>query len=64
VSVVALLFCLVLSGCGAFGGGGGGGGGGKNLTPPVTGLTATAGNAEVTLSWNAYAGATSYAVVR
>jgi Glycoside hydrolase family 44 len=61
VSVVAPLFCILLAGCGAFGGGGGGG---KNLTSPVTGLTATAGNAEVTLNWNAYPGTVSYAVVR
>lgn len=60
----AFLFCFVLVGCkgGLFGGGGGGGG--KNINPPVTGLTATAGNAEVTLSWNLYAGATSYNVAR
>lgn len=30
--------------------------------PPPTGLTATAGNAQVVLSWNASAGATSYIV--
>lgn len=63
VGVVALLFCFVLVGCGG-GYGGGGGGGGKNQTAPVTGLTATAGNAEVTLNWNAYSGAEAYAVVR
>jgi glycosyl hydrolase family 44 len=63
VNVVAPLFCLLLAGCGAFGGGGGGGGG-KNINPPVTGLTATGGNGEVTLSWNAYPGATSYNVAR
>jgi hypothetical protein len=63
LGVIAHLFCLLLVGCGG-GYGGGGGGGGKNLTPPVTGLTATPGNAEVTLNWNAYPGATSYAVVR
>jgi len=46
------VFCAVLAGCGAIGGGGGIGG--KNLTQPVTGLTAAPGNAEVTLNWNAY----------
>ncbi|HEY6945143.1 MAG TPA: glycoside hydrolase family 44 protein [Candidatus Acidoferrum sp.] len=63
VRVVALSFCFALAGCknGLFGGGGGGG---KNINPPVTGLTATAGNGEVTLSWNAYPGATSYNVAR
>ncbi|HYM78014.1 MAG TPA: glycoside hydrolase family 44 protein [Candidatus Dormibacteraeota bacterium] len=50
------------SSCGALGGKGGGGG--KNITDPVTGLTATGGNAQITLNWNAYAGATSYAVLR
>jgi len=61
-SFSALLFCLTLAGCGALGGHGGGGG--KNLNPPVTGLTATAGNSQVTLNWNAYPGATSYNVAR
>jgi len=42
----------------------GGGGGGKNVNPPVTGLTASAGNSQVTLNWNAYPGATSYNVAR
>ena len=62
----ALLFSFLLVGCGGFsgGGGGGGGGGGKNLTKPVTGLIATAGNAEITLTWDAYAGAISYDIVR
>ncbi len=59
VGVVATLFCLLLVGCGV-----GGGGGGKNLTPPATGLTATPGNAEVTLSWNAYPGAAGYGLLR
>lgn len=61
--LVAILPCFILVGCkgGLFGGGGGGG---KNLTSPVTGLTATAGNAEVTLNWNAYSGAIAYAVKR
>ena len=55
------VFCAVLAGCGAVGGGGGGG---KNLNPPVKGLTATAGNAQIALNWNAYPGATSYNVAR
>jgi hypothetical protein len=62
VGVVALSFCILLAGCKQLGGGGGGGG--KNINPPVTGLTATAGNGEVTLSWNAYPGAASYNVAR
>ena len=62
VRLVALLFCFVLVGCKQLGGGGGGGG--KNLTSPVTGLTATSGNAEVTLTWTPYPGADSYDVKR
>lgn len=65
-----LAFTLVASiGCP----GGGGGGGGKpkgpvNLTgkppaPPI-GLTATAGDGQVTLSWTASSGATVYVVLR
>src|SRR5580692_6431065 len=61
VGVVAVLFCVLLAGCKQLGGGGGGG---KNQTPPATGLTATAGNAQVTLSWNAYPGALGYGLVR
>ncbi len=40
--------------------------GGTTQQPPAapTGLTATAGNAQVTLSWNASSGATSYTVKR
>lgn len=63
VQIGALFLCFVLAGCkgGLFGGGGGGG---KNQTQPVSGLVATAGNAEVTLNWNAYPGAQAYAVKR
>jgi Glycoside hydrolase family 44 len=60
-AVLALAFCLIFAGCG---GGGTGGGGGKNITNPATGLTATAGNAEITLNWDAYPGANGYAVLR
>jgi endo-1,4-beta-xylanase len=38
--------------------------GGTQVPPPPTGLTATAGNAQVQLSWNASTGATSYNVKR
>src|SRR5262249_60092146 len=34
------------------------------LPPAPTGLTAAAGNAQVTLSWNSVSGATSYTVYR
>jgi fibronectin type 3 domain-containing protein len=40
------------------------GGGGGNPPLPPTGLAATPGNAQVTLSWNASTGATSYNVKR
>ncbi len=48
------------------GGSGSSGGGGGNNNPPAapTGLTATAGNAQVMLSWTATTGATSYNVKR
>jgi fibronectin type 3 domain-containing protein len=47
-------------------GGSSGGGGGQQVTPPATptGLAATAGNAQVNLTWNASTGATSYNVGR
>jgi hypothetical protein len=64
LGVVAHLCCILVVGCKLVAGGGGGGGGGKNINPPVTGLTATAGNGEVTLSWSAYPRATSYNVAR
>jgi fibronectin type 3 domain-containing protein len=71
VSVLALLLCAGLAGCaGSVGGNAGaGGGGGSNpngaTVPAVpSGLMATAGNAQVTLSWNASATATSYNVKR
>ena len=63
VCVAGILLLGVLAGCGK-GPFGGGGGGGKNTNPPVTGLTATAGNSQVTLNWSAYPGATSYNVAR
>ena len=61
-SALALSLCIFLAGCG--GGGTSNGGGGKNQTQPVTGLTATAGNAQVTLNWNPYPGTISYDVKR
>ena len=59
----AIAGCVALSGCGK-GLFGGGGGGGKNQTQPATGLTAIAGNSQVTLNWDAYPGATDYGVER
>jgi hypothetical protein len=57
----ALVTISLMSGCGSNSPGGGGGG-----QPPAApaGLTATAGNAQVSLSWSASDGATSYHVKR
>jgi hypothetical protein len=53
---------ILLSGCGGYGGGNGGGGGTAPLAP--TGLIATGGNGQVSLSWSASTGATLYYVKR
>ena len=64
-SVLVVLAALFLQACGSSGSsGGGGGGGGGNPPPAPTGLIATAGNAQVNLSWSASSGATSYNVMR
>jgi hypothetical protein len=55
---------LWLAGCGAYGGGGNGGGGGGSAPAAPTGLTATAANAQVNLTWNASSGATGYYIKR
>jgi len=61
-SLIYLLAALTLvTGCSSSGSPGGGGG---NPPSAPTGLTATAGNQQVSLSWNASAGATSYNVKR
>jgi hypothetical protein len=52
----------VLTACG--GGNGSGGGQGPVVPPVPTGVTATAGNGQVSLSWTASSGATSYHVKR
>ncbi len=62
-SVLVLSSCIVLAGCGGAGHHGGGGGG-KNLTNPVTGLTATGGNAQIVLNWSPYPASNSYGVQR
>jgi hypothetical protein len=51
---------LLFSGCGGYGGGNGG----ATVPPVPTGLTATAGKAQVALTWNASSGAASYYVKR
>ena len=60
---LVLLAALLMPSCGGGGNSGGGGGGGNPPATP-TGLTATAGNAQVSLSWTASSGATSYNVKR
>ena len=55
---------LLWASCGGGGNGGGGGGGGVTVPLAPSGLTATAGNAQVSLTWNASSGATSYYVKR
>ncbi len=62
LAAIAGLALLLLPGCG-------GGSGGGGTPPPVipsapTGVTATPGNAQVSLNWNASSGATSYHVKR
>lgn len=68
IPAFVLAYCtgisIFLLGCG--GGSGSGGGGGGGTQPPATpsGLQATAGDTQVSLSWMASSGATSYAVKR
>jgi len=58
-----LVLAMLLSACGGSSSSGGGGGGGNPPSAP-TGLTPSAGNAQVSLTWNASSGATSYHVKR
>ncbi len=62
--LLTFVSALFLPSCG--GSGSSGGGGGQQAQPPAvpTGLTATAGNQQVALTWNASSGATSYNVGR
>jgi fibronectin type 3 domain-containing protein len=63
--LATLLLGSFLAGCGGYastGNGGGGGGGSAPLVP--TGLTASAANAQVNLSWTASSGASGYYVKR
>lgn len=64
-TVLIVILSLYFSACGGGSGGNGGGGGGGGNPPAVpTGLTAAAGNAQVTLTWTASSGATSYNIGR
>src|SRR5579862_5008625 len=66
--IVVLLASLVSLSCGGVsssGTGSGGGGGPKGSAPPApTTLAATAGNQQISLTWTASSGATSYNVKR
>jgi fibronectin type 3 domain-containing protein len=65
ISSFALLAVLLLSGCmGYSSSGGNGGGGGSNSPATPSGLTASAANAQVNLTWSASTGATAYYVKR
>src|SRR5215475_11429248 len=63
-SVSAFFLILFFAACGGGNDSGGGGGGGGTPPGTPTGLTATPGNAQVVLSWNATAGAASYHLSR
>ena len=62
IAVTAAL--VILAGCGGGSNSGSGGGGGTAIPPTPAGLIATAGDAQVSLSWTASSGATSYHVKR
>ncbi len=62
ISVLLLSTLWFFPACGGSGYGGGGGGGNPPSAP--TGLTATAGNQQVSLTWGAVSGASSYNVKR
>jgi hypothetical protein len=63
-SLPTLLFVTFLAGCGSLSSSGGGGGAGTHPPAAPAGLQATAGNAQISLTWNASSGATSYNVKR
>jgi hypothetical protein len=60
--IFIILMLTLIPGCGGNGNSGGGGNGNPPAAP--TGLTATAGNQQVMLSWTASSGATSYNLQR
>ena len=64
IPLLLILPLLLTAGC-TSGSGGSGGGGGNSAVPGIpTGVVATAGNAQVSLTWSASSGATSYHVKR
>jgi fibronectin type 3 domain-containing protein len=67
VGFVSLFLVLLQAGCGGYSNGGGGngnGGNGSNAPSTPSGLTASAANAQVNLTWNASSGATAYYIKR
>jgi fibronectin type 3 domain-containing protein len=62
--LVTGLFAVVLAGCAGITGSGPTGNGGATVPATPMGLQATAGNAQVALTWSASSGATSYHVKR
>ncbi len=63
-TLLTLILGVFMAGCGSYSSTGGGGGGGTQVPAAPAGLQATAGNAQVSLTWNASTGATSYNVKR
>ena len=62
---VSVFLAMLQAGCGGYArGGGGNGAGGSSAPSSPSGLTASAGNAQVNLTWNASSGATAYYVKR
>ena len=63
-SLLTLLLLTFVAGCGSVSSNGGGGGGGTQPPPAPAGLQATAGNTQISLTWNTSTGATSYNLKR
>ncbi len=62
-AIAWVLLCSI-AGCGGYSAGTGSGGGGGSAPAVVTGVAATAANAQVNLTWNASSSATGYYVKR
>lgn len=60
MSICVAALTILFAGCGGGSGYGGGGGGGGSAPAVPAGVTATPGNTQVAVSWNAVSGATSY----